>query len=223
MRQIRKLPPPESHIRYLATPDPNYRDYPANDKQSLREQLVREQRGLCCYCLCRIQSAAGHVKIEHWRSQKNHPEDALDYGNMLAACMGGEEPQDEEERKQSRSPRILHCDSSKGAADLKWSPADRDRNVEDRIRYGADGTIMSDDTDFDAQLSAILNLNDDLLRRKRKDVLDAFLKEIPRGGNPSRAKLQNWLNAWNGDGNAGDLREYCQIVVYWLRKRLARA
>jgi uncharacterized protein (TIGR02646 family) len=217
MRQIRKLPPPESHLRYLATPNPKYDEYPSAYKQNLREQLVREQRGLCCYCLCRIEGTAGSVKIEHWKSQKRHPENALDYENLLAACMGGEEPQG-----QIRSPRILHCDSSKGEADLKWNPADRDRNIELRISYASDGTIMSDDMEFNDQLRQVLNLNNNLLRKKRKGVLDAFLKEIPPG-NPTRTKLENWIEFWNGDQNSNDLQEYCQVVIYWLRKRLARA
>ena len=222
MRQIKKLPPPESHIKYLASPSPKYDEYPSVGKQILREQLVREQRGICCYCLARIQNAAGSVKIEHWLSQKNHLADSLDYQNLLAVCMGGEARPDKEMQAISRSPRILHCDSSKGDADLKWSPADRNRNIEDRIRYGSDGTIMSDDKEFDALLSEILNLNNDLLKRKRKGVLDGFTKVISHG-EISREKLEHWINIWNGEHNNNDLREYCQIVVFWLRKRMARA
>ncbi len=136
--------------------------------------------------------------------------------------MGGQEPLDEEQQAMSRSPRILHCDSSKGDADLKWNPADRNRNIENRLSYGSDGTIMSDDIEFDTQLSEILNLNNDLLKKKRKGVLDGFTKVIPHG-KPSRDKLENWISIWNGEQNSDDLREYCQIVIYWLRKRLARA
>jgi len=135
--------------------------------------------------------------------------------------MGGEEPLDDDTPVLGRSPRILHCDSSKGKSDLKWNPAERDRNIEDRIRYGSDGTIMSDDKEFDAELSEILNLNNDLLKEKRIGVLDGFTKAMR--GKPSRDKLQKWLSFWNGDQNNNDLREYCQIVVWWIQKRLARA
>lgn len=35
--------------------------------------------------------------------------------------------------------------------------------------------------------------------------------------------LTKWLKHWNGDNHQGELEPYCQVVVYWLRKKLYRA
>jgi hypothetical protein len=42
-----------------------------------------------------------------------------------------------------------------------------------------------------------------------------------RGGF-SRDQLERRLREWNGDDGVDDLKPYCQVVVHWLRKRLAR-
>jgi len=48
---------------------------------------VREQRGLCCYCMKMIRAAHGAMKIEHWHSQTGHRDEQLRYTNLLGACM----------------------------------------------------------------------------------------------------------------------------------------
>jgi hypothetical protein len=41
-------------------------------------------------------------------------------------------------------------------------------------------------------------------------------------GTPSESALEKYLRKWNGESHAGDLQPYCQVVVYWLRRRLRR-
>jgi len=31
------------------------------------------------------------------------------------------------------------------------------------------------------------------------------------------------LDDWNGTSHNGELKPFCQVIVYWLKKRLARA
>ena len=87
MRNIVKTAEPASLAQHRHTPYADYDNY--DDKDTLREHLVSDQRGLCCYCMSRIRPDADHMKIEHWRSQKEYPDKQLDYGNMLASCLGG--------------------------------------------------------------------------------------------------------------------------------------
>ena len=173
MRQIRKLQPPTSLIQFRAmrrtTPGLSYGDYP--DTHTLREQLVREQRGLCCFCLSPIQAGEPGMlppmKIAHWHSRHFHPDEQLDYSNLLGSCMGN----------QGRDPRIQHCDTRQGDRDIKWNPANPDHRIEEKVSYRfSTGEIVSYDAEFNQQINEVLNLNEGTLVKRRKYVLDSFQK-----------------------------------------------
>ncbi len=160
----------------------------------------------------RIKPDAEHMKIEHCLSQSHHEDRQLDYSNLLGACMGG----------AGNPPASQHCDTRKGNCDLSFNPADPAVQIEHRLSYRpSDGSIASSDPTIDSELSTVLNLNVAFLKANRKAVLDAFLATL---GNKrlTREQLQKHLDKWNG-ASGGLLREYCQVVVYWLQKRLQRA
>ena len=210
MRMIRKGAEPNSLTQHRLTPGANYDNY--RGKEELRACLVQEQRGLCCYCMTQIRPDRGAMKIEHWRAQATHPEEQLDYSNLLAACMGND----------GRRSADRYCETSKGDNDLSRNPANPSHRVEDLVRFLGDGTITSADPVFDAEIDEVLNLNLPFLVNSRKSVLRAFQEALGKR-TLSRADLRKWLEDWNGEAGPGNLRPYCQVVVYWLRKRLSRA
>lgn len=213
MRAIAKGPEPPSLTAHRLTPHGDYHNYP--DKDTLRCSLSTEQRGLCCYCLGRIEPDANSMKIEHWRCQARYPHEQLRYRNLLGACTGGE----------GQPHRLQHCDTRKGDRDLRWSPADPDRDIALKLSYRIDGTIVSDDCEFDRQLNDVLNLNLPLLKQRRKGVLDAVLewwkreKSRLRGPVPRR-RIEHKRGVYTA--GAGALTPYSQIAVWWLQQRLAR-
>lgn len=212
MRTVIKGPEPHRLGAYRHTAGATFDDYP--DKPALRMSLVIEQRGLCCYCLQRVRPEIGAMKIEHWHSRApgRYPAEQLDYSNLLGACMGNEgQPRDHQ-----------HCNTRKGERDFSRNPAHLMPRIEELIRFLGDGRIVSDHADFDAELNDVLNLNEAKLRNRRKAVLDAFKGTLAKRGNLKRATLLKWLQDWNGDSQVDNLREFCQVVVYWLQKRLAR-
>jgi len=91
------------------------------------------------------------------------------------------------------------------------------------IRFEGDGRIVSDDHTFETELNEVLNLNVAFLRHNRRATLDAFIHALPPAGSLRRKTLQKWLQKWNGESDAGEPEPFCLVVVYWLRKRLARA
>ena len=208
MRTIRKGPEPKSLVEYRLSGGTRYDDF--RDTQELRIALVREQRGLCCYCMGSI-SESGPMKIEHWRSQSKHPERQLEYANLLGACRGNE-----------GLPRLEHCDTSKKNHDLSRNPANPEHAVERIIRYQGDGKIVSTDPQFDLELNSVLNLNLAFLKSQRRSEVDALKKTLLKRGNLKRAVLLRLLEEWNGNSLSRDLKPYCQVIVYFLRKRLAR-
>jgi len=46
---------------------------------------------------------------------------------------------------------------------------------------------------------------------------------MPKRGSLNRNEIERMLQQWNEGYGNDELMEYCQIVVYWLRKRLKRS
>lgn len=206
MRTIQKGPEPATLTLHRQQPHSDYDNYP--DKAALRAALFVEQRGLCCYCQSRIRATPEGMKIEHWQCQARHPARQLDISNLLGACLGG----------QGRPEREQHCDTRKGNNDLCFSVCDPAHPIERKIRFMGDGKIHSDDTSIDEAVNAVLNLNLPRLVSNRKAVLVAF-QQCLQGGR--RIDPARELPKWDGT-QAGELPEFAQVVVYWLRKKQAR-
>ncbi len=210
MRQILKGKEPHSLAKHRATGG-IYDAY--RDTDGLRAALVDEQRGLCCYCMRRISEDGGKMKIEHWHCTSRYPDEELDYGNLLGACKGGE-----------GSPYgVQHCDTRKANRDLQWNPADPRRRIEERIKYGADGTIRSTDATFDDQLNDVLNLNVSHIKDRRRAVQDGIVKwfEVSRRRkrSMSRSRLRAKIDKLSC---ASPMDAYGPVVIWWLERRLAR-
>jgi uncharacterized protein (TIGR02646 family) len=210
MRSIQKGREPASLTGHRAATGTDYDGY--RDKETLGSFLVNEQRGLCCYCLSRIRAERDSTKIEHWHS-KAYLAERLDYSSLLAACMGNE----------GHPGKDQHCDTRKGDRDLSRNPANPLDRVEDMIRFTGDGRIVSSDPVFDAQLNNVLNLNLPFLINNRKETLNAFKDALVKRGQLPQTAVEEWLRQWNGEEDTDELQPFCQVVVYWLRKRLRRA
>jgi uncharacterized protein (TIGR02646 family) len=211
MRRIVKGVGPASLTAYRRTEDATYGNYA--DRQTLREHLHSEQRGLCCYCMGHIHAEPTKMKIEHWQCQSRYPGEQLRYrNNLLGACLGGERLPAEKQ----------HCDTKKGDKDLKFNPAEWDHNIEQRIRFEMDGTIASNDLEFNAQLTEVLGLNLQVLKERRKAVLDGLLGWFKRyktanHRKPDRAALNRQRERWIPV--AGNLSAYSQVAIWWLDER----
>ncbi len=210
MRTITKGAEPASLTEHRCAAHADYDNYA--DKDALRQALVSEQRGLCCYCLGRIRPSSIAMKIEHWHCQDHYPTEQLDYGNMLGACLGN----------PSASWQQQHCDTRKGNQNLSKNPADGSCRVDAFVRFLGDGTIESRGREFDCEINVVLNLNASFLKNNRKAVLDAFQATLQKRGTLERITIERLLDDWDGRSHANDLRPYCQAVVYWLQKRLMR-
>jgi uncharacterized protein (TIGR02646 family) len=211
MKAIAKGAEPSSLVAHRQTPNCDYDNYA--DKAALRDALVTEQRGICCYCLARIRNGPTAMKIEHWHCQSRFPAEQLAYRNLLGACTGGD----------GQPPQLQHCDTRKGDRDLLWNPADSSHHVETRIRYEADGRIRSDDAKFDAQLCEVLNLNVPRLKNNRRGVLDAVLgwwRQEKAHGPVPRTRFERERDKLVA--GAGELEPFCQVAAWWLDQRIAR-
>jgi len=207
MRTIQKGPEPDTLRRHRRKLGADYVNYA--DKAALRQALVTEQRGLCCYCQSRIRAMSENMKIEHWQCQADYLARQIDFSNLHGACLGG----------HGRPEREQHCDTRKGNTALCFSVCDPAHPIERQTRFLGDGKISADDVAIDECINKVLNLNLPRLVANRKAVLAAFQQsmQVGRRVDPTRE-----LPKWDGR-EPGELPQFAQVVVYWLTKRQARA
>lgn len=220
MRAITKLPEPRSLTEHRLSEHSDYDNY--GDKEGLRTQLVREQRGICCFCGGRIVNDPLRMKIAHWMPQAVQPQNQLVYWNLLGACLGN----------QRRPESDQHCDTHQGNDLLTKNPANPNHRIEEIISFPPDGSIASSDQAFHREIgqknpdgtyaAGVLNLNLPFLRNNRKAALDAFQKGLNKRGTLTLAQLQRLHATWRGD-QEGELLPYSPVIAYWLKKRLVRA
>ena len=211
MRAIAKGVEPASLTAHRKTEHCDYENY--EDKDALRHALVTEQRGICCYCMGRIHNDPLTMKIEHWRCQSRYPAEQLSYHNLLGACSGGDR----------QPPGLQHCDTRKGNRDLRWNPAEPAHHIETRLRYELDGSIRSDEADFNTELENVLNLNLPMLKNNRRGVLDAVLtwwQSNIRGRNDEKRRLERERD--RRVGGVDEIEPFCQVAIWWLEQRLAK-
>lgn len=208
MRNIIKSREPQSLTHHRAASPTDYEGY--HDKDGLRCSLVAEQRGICCYCMGPIRAEIGSMKIEHWQSHSRYPMQRLVYSNLLGACMGNEGQRGSDQ----------HCDSFKGDKDLSRNPATH--NVEAIVQFLSDGRIISSNRAFSDELEQVLNLNAPVLVNSRREALRALQRTLDKRGTLSRQTWERLLARCKGEAPAGDLMPYCQVIVYWIQKKLTR-
>jgi uncharacterized protein (TIGR02646 family) len=211
MRNISKGKEPRAWQKHRCTPHANF-DNDTAAKQKLRESLVNEQRGLCCYCMQRIRAEGAEMKVEHWACFDLYPNLRMTYTNFLGACQGNE----------GRRLAEQYCDTRKGDNSLSRNPSVLAHNVEGVIKYLANGRIESSDANFDLEINNVLNLNFAVLVNLRKGVLDALKASMSKPGSWDAPALRKKISDWRGIGSSGELRPFCQVVVYYLEKKLAR-
>lgn len=106
------------------------------NKDRLREALVKEQHGLCIYCMSRIENTTDGKKgvvIEHWYPLSKSKDKALQYGNLFASCYGGQKSPVQGNR------RIFCCDAKKHDAIIEVDPCNQ--RMMEHIMYYSDGRI----------------------------------------------------------------------------------
>ncbi|WP_407535112.1 retron system putative HNH endonuclease [Elizabethkingia miricola] len=224
MKKIVKTQEPKSLTQHRKFDKTDYRGY--SQKQELRESLVGEQRGICCYCMGRIYPNESTMKIEHFLSHSGHPNLRLVYSNLFGACLGNMKAKAEE-----------HCDTFKKSKEFHFHMCSSG-SIHNEIKYKTNGEIYSDNEELYNEIGkpnyfndegilvkepGILNLNLPELIKARKSTLDGFIKANLSGklGPLNKIRLKRFRDKWAGDSHADQLQPYCMIVVYYLDKKIA--
>lgn len=188
-------------------------------KDDVRASLLNEQGHICCYCMKRIPETSKNIssKIEHFKCQDRFPDEELNYNNMLLSCSGNQ-----------GLPELLQtCDTFKGNKDLSFNPANRDRNIEQLIKYKANGEIYSSDNTLNDELEEVLNLNVKTLKDNRRILYEEVQNRIRLEGKKQDGKAlkKRFLEKEKEKLltlKSGKYREYCMVGVHVIDKKLKK-
>jgi uncharacterized protein (TIGR02646 family) len=176
---------------------PTYEDLRGNEKQTVKQSLMREQGFLCCYCERRLTVDDSH--IEHFRPQNDPQCDALDYGNLLCSCQN---------KIPKGDPR--HCGNLKNGwfdANLLISPLTE--GCEDRFAYAGDGQIRVANPNDQAAAITIQKLGLDIrkLDALRKKAIAPFADATL-----SDDEFRDFVTGYLGLNHAGMFGEFWTTI-----------
>lgn len=170
-------------------------------KPELRALLCKEQHGLCAYCMRKIvpekqKPGDEEARIEHYVPLSIDKDLALDYGNFLGVCYGGNK--DEREEKERL---ITCCDAHRGNERLTINPYD-ERQMK-AIAYRRDGFVFvkrsvgldSDLADaMQNDINDVLHLNGELDQEKRviHDTTSRLLANRKRVYDSVSSQIERW-------------------------------
>lgn len=205
MRRIIKGQEPQSWREFRETPGVSY-----EAKPELREALIREQGYICAYCMQRI-SLDRETHIEHMKSRKEYPGLQLVYQNMVLCCTGN-------------TKGNVHCDNRKGKRSITFDLFSD--TFFDTLSYSINAntvTIKSSNPVWDKEINDILNLNCNILKINRQQVLNAVITTLgeKKDWNKNLRRLQQLRDRWDTKDAAGRYNEFCGVVVWFLNRRIA--
>ncbi|MGB5989394.1 MAG: retron system putative HNH endonuclease [Marinifilaceae bacterium] len=189
----------------------------------IQQQLLQEQRGLCAYCMCRIDAIAGrtpNMQVEHVKCRTNYPDDELEYVNMLGVCFGGE-------KNNMMQP---HCDKSKDKGEVHYELRKLDPlniAVESMLTFLPTGTVVAVNNDKDVIMDIkALNLNEMYTRINREKISQSIKEEykiVCKSENKAKVIqfLEKNLIKWTSCNKNGFLPEYNIVAIKFLKKKLA--
>lgn len=258
MIYIRKTQPPESlpasYLEYIELEKKRiatfkeserlskYPEYNFNgtQKKDLREQLYKEQRALCCYCMKIIEidnpDNSKNATIEHFLPDSVFKENCADYFNLYLTCPNLHKNEDEIEAISAEK----HCDKFKGnyliPKFIGYFHKDKNENVtkcEDFFKYNAQGYILPNGSfatledfkknyeklgiDEKAALLTIetLNLNAEVLRKERLEFIkDSVQTKVFRL--TDKDELSKMLEEYENE----EKKEFAGVALYFINERL---
>ncbi|MBT3198342.1 MAG: TIGR02646 family protein [Phycisphaerales bacterium] len=148
----------------------NWGDFAQDNAEylNLKEQLLSEQEGLCCYCEVAIE-ADQSSNIEHLKPRSQFPTSEFKYANLLASCVHQDS-----------------CNAEKQGwySDKMVTPLQA--NCQKRFTYTQNGQIIpAKESDSHAQNTIDkLGLNCTRLRDRRKSMIKAMEAMLAHDSNP---------------------------------------
>lgn len=234
MKRINKMSGSNALIQYATDhPEGRWDDFRCHDGgmgpggayASIREQMIKDQGGLCGYCETQIADVAAHKqRVEHFHSKRDTEVGVknwdLDWQNIFAVCIGGSDS----DQDTHLLPENLSCDAYKEHAIGKGQlPVACEGYVINPLEMPAFPRLMqfdrrtgklTPDREACAQVNLagnrldsteslventirVLNLNCDRLNQQRREVLFAFERVVKAARKANDMEIfQKLCNRW---------------------------
>ena len=187
-----------------------YGDMPSDVRAVVKQRLLEEQGGLCCYTGMRVNSENSH--IEHFKPQSARIEyEDVDYRNLLAAYPG----------ISKRCQFGAHAKDNWYDENLLISPIHR--GCETKFLFKQSGKIAPSDDWDTAAIETIkrLRLNDPSLKEMRQHKIDELL--FPDSRPLRKAQIQRIIQRLYDRDNNGQFRSFCFVIKQVAQDLLRRA
>jgi len=165
-------------------------------KEKLKEQLLHEQRSLCCYCMKSINQENSH--IEHFKPQSKFPNLTMDYQNMMLSCNG----------ITSHYENCGHKKADWYDEEVTISPLDS--NCENNFTYRLDGRIVPQNPDAKKTID-VLELDSYLLRKARQTAIE-YSGLFDDDYDEAKEELIRFYKT----PSKGKLTPFCVAIIYCL-------
>ena len=185
----------------------SYKDIPSEVKEVIKERLVSEQGGLCCYTGMRIGSTSSH--IEHFKPQalcEGHED--VDYDNLLAAY-----PDDGYVKRRHKNCQFgAHAKEDWYDRDLLVNPLRG--GCEARFSFNQFGEIRPTSDEDPAAIETIsrLRLDDYSLTEMRRRAINAAL--FPKNKQRSEAQLRSITQEFCSRNRKQQFPEFCFVIAH---------
>ena len=155
------------------------------------------------------------IREQMWEEQEHDKKATLDFKWMLGVCYGNS-------LVRGVKPEDKTCDAHRGNTELTVNPFDE--MSARKIKYKADGSIYSEDTEINKDVTETLNLNCQALSlpQTRKNVLMAEKSRIMRKckGKSQDTFMHELERTYASLVQEGNLTPYCGIIISWLESKL---
>lgn len=178
-------------------------------KIELRDTLLREQKGLCCYCGINLKDINSH--IEHVIPQSSKSK-TLAYDNIHLSCNG-----DNPDLIGEGKDELKYCGMAKKDKYIPITPLTS--NCEERFKYLEDGGIIPTlDGDSEAiETINTLRLNGYVLQKMREVLVDELLMPILIEDNKNELQgLYDFYSSEHEDGLASFSFVFQQIIKRYM-------
>lgn len=162
-------------------------------KSDFKNDLIKEQNYLCCYCEQKIHIQDSHLEHLIPQDLDKFSTYLFEYNNLLCSC-----------QLEIESGKPRHCGNSKGNRIIPITPLMKDCG--EKFTYTEDGQIKHTDVDSQNTIK-YLQLDIDKLNKLRESAIDSILyldpiaKDELLSEEDSKIFAQDYLKIKNGQYN----------------------
>lgn len=143
---------------------PSWDNFQNPQKAELLERLISDQKGICCYCECRISVENSH--IEHLVPRSASVDLRLEFHNLVASCL-----------KETEKGQPLTCGKARGDWNEVGYLSPCEPKAREEVIYNMDGKVSAKSRDHEVFVTK-LNLNSRLKVDGRLAAASVIVEDV---------------------------------------------